>query len=266
MPNDPPTKLYKYKDISGEGIDHVEDMLRNNRLWYSSPQKFNDPFDCRCLFEVEHDRNKVVRRKAEFLIKHNKATLAGAIAQAAREVPTNPEELRRFRDQQFRGHSIRAENTGILCLTTDCDNILMWTHYARNHTGICIEFRVRTENDSEHIDFFGRAFPVEYTDHMPVTNFMQDNWEDVVRKAFFTKSSWFEHEREYRRILMNEGEGLKPIPHGIVSAIILGCDIDARARERVVTACSQYDGPVKIVEATPNPETFGLNMTLAKTV
>ena len=174
MSHDRPITLYKYKDLSGEGIGHVEDMLRNNRLWYSSPLNFNDPFDCRCVFDIGNTREEIVFRKAAFLAKRNGITLADALAQADGEIPTEPRELEHWQTQQIEGHSRRAANTGILCLTSLCDNFIMWTHYAKNHTGICIQFRARDVSEEEHLDFIAAAQPVEYADRCPMINIVRD--------------------------------------------------------------------------------------------
>src|ERR1035438_6627432 len=48
----------------------------------------------------------------------------------------------------------------IYCLTLLADSILMWSHYARNHTGVCLEFRV---DDS----LFGHALKVDYLENYP---------------------------------------------------------------------------------------------------
>ena len=58
MARERPIVLYKYKDISGAGIDHVEDMLRARRIWFSCAPEFNDPFDCRCVFDVGNPREE----------------------------------------------------------------------------------------------------------------------------------------------------------------------------------------------------------------
>ena len=266
MPHDDPIALYKYKDLSGDGIGHVEDMLEENRLWYSSPLKFNDPFDCRCVFDIGNTREEIVLRKAAFLVRRKGTTLADAIAQANGDIPTEPQEVDQWQKQQIEGHSRRTANTGILCLTPVCDDFIMWTHYAKNHTGICIQFRVRDAREEGHLDFIAAAHAVEYADRCPTINFVRDGTVDIVRKAFLTKSTPFRYEREWRIVLMDQGPGLKPIPKGIVGAVILGCQIDPAARERVVNACAKYEGDVKIVRATLDPETYGLTMNLEKIV
>ena len=35
----------------------------------------------------------------------------------------------------------------MLCITEEHDNLLMWAHYAQNHTGAVLEFRVMPEED-----------------------------------------------------------------------------------------------------------------------
>lgn len=266
MSRDRAITLYKYKDLSGDGIDHVESMLRNNQLWYSSPLHFNDPFDCRCVFDIRNTREEIVLRKAAFLTKRNGATLPDALAEADDEIPSEPQKVEKWQTQQIEGHSQRAANSGILCLTPVCDNFIMWTHYANDHTGICIQFRVRDVTEEEHLDFIAAAQPVEYADGCPVINVIRDGTVDIVRKAFLTKSTPFRYEREWRIVLLDQGSGLKPIPKGIIGAVILGCQIDPGARERVINACAEYDGDVEIVQATLDPETYGLTMNLEKTV
>jgi len=125
---------------------------------------------------------------------------------------------------------------------------------------------VRDVGKAEHLDFIAAAHPVEYADRCPLINVVRDGTPDILRKAFLTKSTPFRYEREWRIVLMDQGEGLKAIPKGIVGAVILGCNIDPVARERVVDACTRYDGYVEIVQATLDPETYGLTMKLEKTV
>ncbi len=266
MAHDCPIAFYKYKDISGDGIENVEDMLRNNRVWFSSPLDFNDPFDCRCVYDVQNTREEIVLRKAAFLNKRNAVSLSNALADAENEIPSDSRELERWQKQQIDGHSRRAANTGILCLTRVCNNFIMWTHYAKDHTGVCVQFRVRDDHAEDHLDFIAEAHPVDYADRCPLINFVKDRPIDIVPKAFLTKATPFRHELEWRIVKYDQGAGLKPIPEGIIGTVILGCQIDPAARERVINACVEYDGDVTIVQASLDPETYGLQMEVERTV
>jgi hypothetical protein len=259
------TVLYKYKDISGDGIKHVEDMLRNNRIWFSSPLDFNDPFDCCCVYDIQNTREEIVLRKAEFLAKKG-AFRSDALSRAEADIPQHPSEVEKWQEQQAAVLSRRAANTGILCLTSICDNPIMWTHYANKHTGICIVFRVRDVDEEQHLDFIAEAQRIVYVDRCPVTNVIRDEGMEIVRKAFFTKAAPYSYETEWRIARYDDGPGLKPMPRGIIGRVILGVKIESAARNRIIKACADYDGRVEIVQARLDPQTYGLRLELERTV
>ncbi|MBN2590562.1 MAG: DUF2971 domain-containing protein [Sedimentisphaerales bacterium] len=163
MTIDNPKVLYKFKDISGNKIEQFEDMLRNNHLWFSSPLNFNDPFDCRCVYDIIDNREEIVKRKAKFLERKG-MSYSEAIKQAEQDIPRTPKEIEKWQKQQIEWHSRRAANTGILCLTQNCDNPIMWMHYANEHKGVCIKFRVQDIRDASHINFIASALQIEYVD------------------------------------------------------------------------------------------------------
>jgi hypothetical protein len=260
-----PTVLYKYKDIAGDGLAHFEDILRNNRIWFSSPMEFNDPFDCRRAYDARNTREQVVLRKAEFHTRKG-LCLEEAIAKADQEIPRYPDELDGWQEQQIAGHNHRLANSAILCLTCACDNQLMWTHYAGYHAGVCIMFGIRDFEDNPQIDFIAEAQPIEYSDRCPLVNFVQDNSREIVRKVFLTKATPYHYEAEWRIVRYDDGPGLKPIPNGIVGGVILGVRMRSAHRERVIQACADYDGDIDVVQAKLDPETYSLRLELQQTV
>ncbi|MEX0727137.1 MAG: DUF2971 domain-containing protein [Planctomycetaceae bacterium] len=266
MECDQPTALYKYMDISCHRIERVECMLRDNKVWFASPLTFNDPFDCRCFFDVRNTREEIVSRKARFLIERKGYSQSDALAEAESEIPSDEDAVERWQTEQIEANSRRTANSGMLCLTPICDNFLMWTHYAGYHRGICIRFCARDVHAEAHLDFIGTAQAVEYVDHCPRINFVRDDSVDIVRKAFFNKANRFHYEREWRIVYYDKGEGLKPIPEGIIDAVILGCQIDPTDAERVINACTAYNGDVEIVRSKLDPESYSLSMELEKTV
>jgi hypothetical protein len=48
------------------------------------------------------------------------------------------------------------EEVGVLCFSEKYDNILMWSHYAKSHTGLCVEF-----SRSQYLRF---ALKVQYVE------------------------------------------------------------------------------------------------------
>lgn len=107
----------------------------------------------------------------------------------------------------------------IACFCEDQDknqkaiqNTLMWSHYADNHAGICIEY-------SFDIDDFGRNdfnansvsrfFKVKYIDaQLCPINFETDGGVTLSpEKAFFTKSNDWEYENEVRLLQYSANNG-----------------------------------------------------------
>jgi hypothetical protein len=81
----------------------------------------------------------------------------------------------------------------VLCLTTKPDNLLMWAHYASNHSGICIGF-------DSGLPPFDAAREVKYAEERPsVAVLHQDRpYAEVLEQVLFTKSRHWEYEAEWR--------------------------------------------------------------------
>jgi hypothetical protein len=47
--------LYKFKSLSGGGCRQVQDIIENSRLYFSTPDQFNDPLDCSPIFKLAGD-------------------------------------------------------------------------------------------------------------------------------------------------------------------------------------------------------------------
>lgn len=63
------------------------------------------------------------------------------------------------------------KNTGIYCFTKSEDNILMWSHYANEHKGICLEF------DHSDPDLFTAA-KVNYCCDYPKVNYFTSTYDE----------------------------------------------------------------------------------------
>jgi hypothetical protein len=137
----------------------------------------------------------------------------------------------------------------------------MWTHYAKHHSGICIQFKLRDGADLEQVDFFAQARAINYTNEAPLINWVLDRRPEIVQKVFFTKAIPYSYENEWRIVHYNSSPDVKPIPKRIISAVILGVSIQPDDKERVIKACTKYDGEVEIVQAVLNPVPYSLTFS-----
>lgn len=180
--------LYKYISVdSVEGVGRLK-RLFDGWLYFSSPLQFNDPFE---LSPVE-----VPPKPADF-----EEIVDSVGFDASLVTPSGRKRIYRALADQITHASRPAvslewqRSLGVLCLSAKFDDLLMWAHYAKNHTGICVGF------DSGVAPFNG-AKEVEYSHERPALRRMDLSAtdEERVRQVLLTKSSHWGYESEWRCI------------------------------------------------------------------
>ncbi len=127
---------------------------------------------------------------------------------------------------------------------------LMWSHYAKNHTGICLEFHV-----SNHL--FLKAMPVSYEIKYP--QFHIDTMYEHATQVVLTKADCWRYEDEFRLIAspdlaidnplrLHDGMYLRlPLPS--LLSVIVGCKGDYAQVKSVVDKHSPGMRVIRIVRA-----------------
>jgi hypothetical protein len=179
MSENPPAKLYKYQCVSKQSLEN----LINGCIYFSKPENFNDPFDCKETIRFREPK------KSE-LIKY------GNMSKTARfYIEQNRQSWQAERERVL-------QQMGVACFSaTTADNILMWSHYADRHMGFCLEF-------DRGIDPFNRAERVIYSRYygiVPALLLLQKRNDpefqekaQVVWSDKITKSTCWKYEREWR--------------------------------------------------------------------
>src|SRR6266446_10364667 len=158
----PPKQLFKYRVIN----DYTEKIFTKQELYFAAPKDFNDPFDCAFHLPCQGDGAREVIASVAFQAARRTRpqwTLEKAFEEAEKAATTivtkhHEEASRQLSKSLARDYNDRV---GILSLTATANNTLMWTHYADNHKGICLEFRTTEES------LFRRAQPVNYAEDFP---------------------------------------------------------------------------------------------------
>jgi hypothetical protein len=126
-------RFYKYRPIN----QNTDRLLKYNELYFSHPDEFNDPYDCKVdsFHKGTHDDwvDFFCRRNVHPVVARNliKARLKeGFLKQKKDGILYEGKEL--FDD----GNILRAS-----CFSEKRDSLLMWGHYADNHKGICLSFK-----------------------------------------------------------------------------------------------------------------------------
>lgn len=100
--------------------------------------------------------------------------------------------LQQFKDSQTR-------QTGMLCFSRSWHNPVMWSHYARGHTGVCLGFDVRS-NCIENVIYVPDRLtaPLDRSDADPDASMLP---ESLQNDLFVTKFDHWQYENEFRRFV-----------------------------------------------------------------
>ena len=193
-------------------------------------------------------------------LKHTEDELAylleGVIEGMQRTIRISPESNAQFR-------AVLAD-TVVFCLTETNDNLLMWSHYAQNHTGAVIKFLSLPEVDSPLI----MAEPVHYTTRMPRLRFtdLMGDFEETVRGILktitLTKSDVWTYEKEWRIInaLRNKTLTYEITPYAPeeVGEVYLGCNMAADDKDEIVELTRRMYPIAKLFQAEKHEREFAL--------
>ena len=252
QPEMPPEVLHRYRGPEEVDLGRLEDLLTQNRIWATSPTRFNDPYDCRARLSFEGEDRDWERFLAKQYAKHS--TLPRP--QRRREVRTRM-KARFWEDPDTRleilaGLQASVDMSSVLCLCESATNPLMWAHYAQGHRGICLRFATTALP-------FSKAVHIRYQIDYPSASFMAEA-EEQIQACLLTKAEWWSYEREWRLVAYKQGEGYWPIADNALKAVILGMKTDQQLKDKVRRLCSTRNPPVEVLQAMPGPDTYELEI------
>lgn len=150
--------LVRYRPISFNNLEAFKD----DRLYYSTPNNFNDPYDtliyANYLQIVQDVSNNLEIGMDSYLNKLKDkdiqdAKIIAGFGYAMWNGSKKDEFLEGFFQQIFESIEMLKEalrkNVKIICFSEEYLSMLMWSHYADNHKGIAI---IYDKNDIENAD------------------------------------------------------------------------------------------------------------------
>lgn len=207
-----PETLYKYREWN----DFTKDILINHRLFFAAPDQFNDLCDCVPYFPKE-----VIESSPYALLKRKD----GQLVIEKGIVKVNMKKLIQHFCQSIR----------ITCFSRTYRSILMWSHYANCHKGICLVFdRTRDER------FFQKAGNVLYSPQHQGLDYHNLHYANAITVKF---EDWY-YEEEVRLPRMNDdfkdGNQLETFNPKSLVGIIFGAKCPEEVIKEVKELCQQY--------------------------
>jgi len=247
-------KIFRYYHA-----EHARAVLKDLEIRTAIPNTLNDPFElspnidasqftqkrCETFLRQDHNvemwyqregRQRGFTSKKVFKRWYLK-DLPRRAAMLLPKVPTNVERVRRNFANDF------SRNWRLICASRIADSILMWSHYAANHTGVVLEF----ETAEPPFSAIGKyILSVDYSEKKP--DYVHWNREQDFQNELFavatTKAAAWKYEQEIRIIIVASRTTLRetrylPVTSGSITGVYLGCRISAIDRAAIRTALNR---------------------------
>jgi len=226
--------IYRYKYLPF--TEGALKAITESTMKFTCPLEFNDPFDCNPYYDKSSitDYPKIRPDLYKRTTQHLGLSPAKRI-QAKGKIAAN---LKNSIDiGKFRYDLIK--NVGIVCLSKDGLNVLMWSHYADFHRGVVLEFRIPimgTKKDVALINERLTPFPVVYSSQRPHIKLGLEKGNKIVEKLVLTKSHHWKYEEEERAIDQSRGPGIYHYHRDeILCSVIAGMMISNKNYEKLQT-------------------------------
>ena len=191
----------------------LNDIILKQSLKFSNPSEYNDPFDCHeSLIKLD-----LMNLNFETFIEEQYPNLSRNIKRGlVRDFNSKYlykcllEERKRFK---------------ITCFSLSYNNILMWSHYADKHRGICVGFQFHPIYHDKFI-----LTPVSYIDKIPLIDGKVDAYK-MIRYWLSIKSNCWVYEKEVRAITKSKNNNSFEYIHyekDDIKEIIFGCKVSQK--------------------------------------
>lgn len=237
--------FFKYYSASPDGkLSDVMAPLRYHSIRYSSPELFNDPYDCKCLFEkLDGEKEDVFSEVINRCLR-------------------------------------------VACMSRNSQSPIMWSHYASNHMGYVVEYKIN-ENNYKKVEYkeikpfyysskdlkkavlqkHPNASESEIVYLMKQILLSDDNYMMRMMNAIFTKHLDWSYEEEFRFIDVDE-KGFsntyvdKLLDVTQVNSIILGYRFDHEKYGSELKSIIQnvFSGRLTIYKAMPSFDEYRMKI------
>lgn len=227
-----PHSIFQYRSFDDAG--YKVESLKKNYVWLSMPKDFNDPYDCAGCFDMEKTLENLLREKQQNRDISKILSSHKIFSNTTQEILENSRaKLKNALQQKVK----------ISCFSETYNNILMWSHYAQNHTGFCIEYNI--SNLELTNSFKKQLFPVFYTPKpidmsKAILSKQKEIFENIL---IINKSEDWKYEREWRYITSSEDDSkfIMPVKP---KAIYLGTKISEKNKNIMLEiANNEYQIP-----------------------
>lgn len=271
--------LFRFRAVNDNNLSALE----NDRLYFSTPESFNDPYDNLMyanFFDIAANiSNSLEMGMESYIQKRKKDNLhMAAIADLFWHGAKKDEVINDILSQVYNAleeirKGIRA-NVKIICFAKEYASMLMWAHYADSHCGFALAYEEDVIRNAERFTLKDEPVkkaailePVEYVEEqIDLTREMDDyircfkmlNLEEPAPARFnlsqeklhtlvMQKSIDWKYEKEWRLVpkhISLDSQSKLGYIKCIPKAVILGTQCTENDRKKIIHICKKKKIPI----------------------
>jgi hypothetical protein len=238
-------------------------MLCEAEVYYSNPSNFNDPLECSPSVIVDVNLNQLESLYHRMVGEEDAQRKLNDFRCAWDEEGNSygiSDELYQERIADAIGgqlDSMIKKNQGVLSLAGQWNSPLMWSHYAEEHKGICIEYDVSLSvcDPPRMVDYEGdRGIFVS-----DIIRFVFEGAvaakEKIEQKYFYMKASQWKYEEEWRYVQNRQGRFCAPFN---ITGIYFGMRCERSVASSIVRLMRESMPEINFYRISPNRNSFKL--------
>ena len=251
-----------YKFRTWNDIEHYryhKKLLIDREMYFSSPQSFNDPFDCCVVTDYS-----MLQKNPELQQTHFRSIIVRTFPNITeQQINEKVEQLikdSRFNDPQWillanqKQRESFYKSYGVFSFSKTKSNILLWSHYADSHQGFCLGFDLRLiknhlENKVGGCDVF---YSVDYPKIPPI-----NSTDNQFMQQISTKSIDWKYEEEFRLFIVGAEQSIE-VPKQCFKEITLGCKMENKYKKEIIDFIKKEIPEMRVIQAIQSDDKFQL--------
>lgn len=237
----------EYEQSKFRKIDkYLLKSLVNGEIYFSRPDRLNDPFDCRV--NIRKSLENAISR-GEFPIRKKLENLRGL-------------------DDFFVDVERRISTLGICAFSRNPTQTLMWSHYGDEHKGVCLTYSFPKSYFYENKDHILGVSEMDYgvtplSDWLLAEGYRVDSFEkfrdELLIKMLTVKADPWRYEEEVR--IIRNSEGVEALGKQYLKRVCFGLHTSESDMALIRKIMEQYDYEISLCKMKRSfASDFGIEM------
>jgi hypothetical protein len=224
-----PELLFRFRSLDAPVKEFTKASIIGHELYFSDPAGLNDPYDCQVALDASGTDEEWRRHFLDALKSPGRRKLS-----IAERLMLANKIVKERRHENLRGENFAriTSRFGIVCFSGTMNNLLMWSHYADNHRGLCLMYKPAHDING----VLSSAMKVTYQQDYPKVRIvdLKRGGDQLVSSLLLTKALDWKYEHEYRVIVPFGAKTVKKYSPSTLIGVIMGArssDSDKREVE-----------------------------------